>query len=555
MKKLAFLFVLFLPLILSFNAFADDSFDKPEAYQEKIRTLGSLLESIIDVSERISATQKILQGPSGLGREKRLREEIGELSIKLRGMEETFEQLATDVDFLAFEEKKKATVDWNQELQELLGPVLREVKKMTSHPRELEKLRGKIDVYRIQMEVTQRAIENLSLIQSYAKNPKLIASLNDLMEMWQDRHLEISTQMDIAIQRLENRLEKKKPLSETIQQLLQMFFKSRGRNLFVALFAFGIVWVLLHYLHKLIRTFSPFHKKGRSYYVRIFDMLYMVLTIVVSILVLLGVLYSFGDWVLLSLAVIFILGVGWASKQALPKFWSQMTLILNFGSVREGEVVIYRGIPFEMSRINIYSELVNKKLGDGIVRLHIKDLLDLRSRPPFENEPWFPSECGDWVRLNDGTYGKVTAQTPDLVEIELIGGAGKTYKTTDYLTQSPVNLSSGFRIPVTFGIDYGHQTIITQDIPNIFERSITEGLVAGGYADSIEKIAVQFKEAGLSSLDVVVLADFNKKAASRYAILERTINRLCVDACNHNHWVIPFQQVTVHMAESTAENT
>jgi len=555
MKKLAFFFVLFLPLILPSNAFSDDSFDKPEAYQEKIRTLSSLLESIIDVAERISATQTILQGPRGLGREKRLREEIGELSIKLRGMEESFGQLATDVDFLAFEEKKKATVDWNQELQELLGPVLREVKKMTSHPRELEKLRGKIDVYRIQMEVTRRAIENLSLIQSHAKNPKLIAGLNDLMEIWQDRRLEISTQMDIAIQRLENRLEKKKPISETIQELLQMFFKSRGRNLFLALFAFGFVWVVLHYSHKLIRTFSPFHKKGRSYYVRIFDMLYMIFTIVVSILVLLGVLYSFGDWVLLSLAAIFILGVGWASKQALPKFWNQMTLMLNFGSVREGEVVIYKGIPFEMSRINIYSELVNPKLGDGIVRLHIKDLLDLRSRPVFENEPWFPSECGDWVRLNDGTYGKVTAQTPDLVEIKLIGGAGKTYMTTDYLTQSPVNLSSGFRIAVTFGIDYGHQAIITQDIPNIFEQSITEGLVAAGYADRVVKIVVQFKEAGLSSLDIAVLADFNKNAASGYADLERAINRLCVDVCNQNHWVIPFQQVTLHMAESTAESS
>jgi len=549
MRRLVFLFVLFLPLALPFHLLHAESPDDRGEYQERLRTLESLLESIVDVSERIAATQQILQGPRGLGREKRLREKINELSLKLRDMEETFDQLATDVGFLAFEEKKKVGVDWNQELQELLGPVLREVKKMTSHPRELEKLRAKIDIYSSQLEMTRKAIQNLFTLQSYATSPKLIEKVNGLMRMWQDRQLEISTQMNIATQRLDQRLKKKKPISETIQELLQIFFKSRGRNILFALFAFAFVWVALHYLHKLIRTFSPFHKQGRSFSIRIFDMLYIIFTVVVSLLTLLGVLYSFGDWVLLSVAVIFILGVGWASKQALPKFWSQVTLMLNFGSVREGEVVIHKGIPYEVSSINIYSELANRKLGGGFVRLHIKDLVELRSRPIFENEPWFPSECGDWVILNDGAYGKVVGQTPDLVEVKLLGGATKTYKTIDYLAQSPMNLSSGFRIPVTFGIDYGHQAVITREIPEIIERAVTDGLRAEGFTDSIANITVQFKEAGPSSLDVAVLADFNKSAESRYAVLERAINRICVDTCNLHHWVIPFQQVTVHMAE------
>jgi len=550
MKKLVVLFVLFLLLVLPSPLLSAESLDEHGAYQEKIPTLESLLESIIDVSEQIAATQKILQGPGGLGREQSLREEINRLSVKLRDMEETFDQLATDVGFRAFREKKKVAVDWNQEFQELIGPVLREVKKMTSHPRELEKLRSKIDIYRSQLEVTKEAIENLSKLQYYVKNPELIKKLNSLMSMWQERRLEIGTQMNIAIQRLDQRLEKKKPISETLQELLQLFFKSRGRNVLFALFAFAFVWVALHYLHKLIRTFSPFHKRGRSFSVRIFDMSYIIFTVVVSLMALLGVLYSFGDWVLLSLAIIFILGVGWASKQALPKFWNQVTLMLNFGSVREGEVVIYKGIPYEVASINIYSELTNRKLGGGFVRLHIKDLVEFRSRPVFKNEPWFPSECGDWVRLADGTYGRVVGQTPELVEVKLLGGALKTYRTTDYLTQSPMNLSTGFRIPVTFGIDYGHQAIITREIPEIIERAVIDGLTAEGFGESVANITVQFKEAGTSSLDVAVLADFNKNAGPKYAVLERAISRICVDTCNLNQWVIPFQQVTVHMAEA-----
>ncbi len=548
MRRLLLVFLL--SMVFCLHLVHAESQPGPRYYQERIRTLQTLLDSIDDVSKAIVETQQILQSPRGLGREQGLRANIEELSTKLKDMEETFSQLATDVDWRSFKEKKRVELDWKSELEDLLGPVLREVKKMTSHPRELERLRSKIDLYRAQLDATKKAIQNLFALMTYAKNAELMEKLNSVMGMWQERQLEISTQMNIATQQLDKKLENKKPLSETVQELLQIFFKSRGRNLLLALLAFGFVWITLHGIHRLIRRFSPFHGKGRSFSVRLFDMCYIIFTVLVSLLALLGTLYSLGDWVLLSLAVIFVLGVGWASKQALPRFWNQVTLMLNFGSVREGEVVIYKDIPYEVSSINIYSELANKKLWGGFVRLHLKDLVELRSRPIFENEPWFPSECGDWVRLADGTYGKVIAQTPEQVTVKLLGGAMKTYKTTDYLAQSPVNLSSGFRIPVTFGIDYGHQAIITREIPEIIERAVTDGLKAEGFGDSIVNISVQFKEAGPSSLDVAVLADFNKNAEASYAFLERAINRICVDTCNLHNWVIPFQQVTVHMAES-----
>jgi energy-coupling factor transporter transmembrane protein EcfT len=284
-------------------------------------------------------------------------------------------------------------------------------------------------------------------------------------------------------------------------------------------------------------------------------LLYIVFTVVLSFFVLLGVLYSLGDWVLLSIAIIFVLGIGWASKHTLPRFWNQATLMLNFGSVREGEVVIYKGIPYEVISVNIYSQLENKDLEDGFIRLHINDLVELRSRPMFKNEPWFPSRRGDWVKLNDGTYGEVVGQTPDMVKLKLLGGAHKFYKTSDYLSQSPTNLSAGFRIPVTFGLDYQHQDIIIQEVPGIIERAITEGLSEAGYGNSIEKIRVEFKEAGPSSLDIAVLAEFNGNAGARYRALERAIQRICVDTCNLHHWIIPFQQVTVHMAGAGENNS
>ena len=47
----------------------------------------------------------------------------------------------------------------------------------------------------------------------------------------------------------------------------------------------------------------------------------------------------------------------------------------------------------------------------------------------------------------------------------------------------------------------------------------------------------------------LIIADFKGGAGEKYYLLDRTIQRICVDTCNRNHWVIPFQQVTLHMAQ------
>ncbi|OQY49879.1 MAG: hypothetical protein B6240_02565, partial [Desulfobacteraceae bacterium 4572_87] len=196
--------------------------------------------------------------------------------------------------------------------------------------------------------------------------------------------------------------------------------------------------------------------------------------------------------------------------------------------------------------INMNSKLENKALENGFVRLRINDLMELRSRPITENEPWFPSRCGEWVRLSDGTYGSVAAQTPEMVTLKLKGGALKYYNTTDYLAQSPTNLSNGFRLSGIFGLDYRHQSIATGEIPKMIQEAVTVELAKAGHGNLMEHIRVEFKEAGASSLDMAILAEFNGKAGSQYWVLERA----CVDVCNQHSWVIPFQQVSVHMAGS-----
>lgn len=546
MKRIQ-LFILFFFILAGPYPYSSAFASQTDA-QVSIQNLESLVQSMNNLSRMISATQDVMKSSDGIGREKELRAQLGELQTKLQVMEGSFEQLSAGMGLDALKKEKQTGVDWNRELTDFLAPIMSQVRKMTSRPRQIEALRNEVAQYHAQLRMTQEAQKRLILLVSQAGNPQLIEKLGKLTRSWENQENQVRARMAVSEKALEKAMGEKKSIGRSFQELLEFFFQSRGRNLVLALLAFAVIFGCLHYLHKLIFHLSPFHKKGRSFGVRVFDLFYRVFTVIISAFVLLGTLYFLGDWLLLSLAIIFVMGIAWASKQALPRFWSQATLMLNFGAVREGEVVVYKGIPYEVGSINMNSKLENEALENGFVRLHINDLMKLRSRPITENEPWFPSRSGDWVILADGTYGSVVAQTPEMVTLKLKGSALKYYSTTDYLAQSPTNLSSGYRLTGIFGLDYRHQGIATGEIPKIIQDALTVELAKAGHGNHIERIRVEFKEAGASSLDMAILAEFNGEAGSKYWVLERAIQRICVDVCNLHDWVIPFQQVSVHMA-------
>lgn len=75
-----------------------------------------------------------------------------------------------------------------------------------------------------------------------------------------------------------------------------------------------------------------------------------------------------------------------------------------------------------------------------------------------------------------------------------------------------------------------------------------------GYAEDCLSLSVDFLQAGPSSLDVAVLADFKGDQAPAYRRIERALAKWCVECCNANNWEIPFPQMTVHLpgSEGTA---
>ncbi|MBD3308623.1 hypothetical protein GF339_19535 [candidate division KSB3 bacterium] len=518
-----------------------------------IAALRGILQSQEAIQEQLETKEQEIQTAETPEQKARIVNEMNELSLQLEALERDFEEISTGVNLENFKQKPRTRFDWKEEIQDILGPLIEELKNITARPREIERLRNEVAYYQKRLPVVEKALENVRTLLQEATARKLKLHLQEVEQRWLEQQQVISNQLTVAQYQLNEMLEAEKPLVESFQNILRVFFKSRGRNLLLALLALVAVFLVLRYLHRLIYRISPMHRaKNRSFYIRLIDVIYYVLTFIITTVVFLLVLYISGDWVLLGLALIFLLGLAWTAKQGLPVFWEQIKLLLNLSTVREGERVIYHDLPWRVNSLNIYTKLHNPALKGGLIRLPLRELIGFHSRPFHKDEPWFPCQEEDFVLLADGTFGKVLMQTPETVQL-LYRGSRKTYPTTEFLQQSPINLSTNFALYVTFGIDYQHQAIITDEIPTTLKEAVSAKLREQGYGEDLLSLSVHFKEAGASSLDVVILARFAGRVANEYYLLTWALQKMAVEVCNQHGWVIPFTQITLHHAAEVHE--
>jgi predicted nucleic acid-binding Zn-ribbon protein len=559
-KRFDTIFLLIIVGILAVFCFAAEadlviegtfSASPPEEQNKTLATLNSIIQSTSTLQTQIQEKEQALQTAGTEEQRSKIIKELNDLTQHVETLEMDFEGIATGIDLEKFSARPRTSFDWKEEIQEVLGPIIEELKRVTARPRELEKLRSEVLYYETRLPLIQHGLNNIRLLMLNARAPQLKTQLSALERAWIEREKQVANQLAVAQYRLEEKLGEEKPLVESVQEIVRIFFKSRGRNLLLAILAFVAVMVGFRFLDRILFKLTLIRvSQKRSFYSRLANVMYHILRIVSATIAALTVLYISGDWVLLGVSLIFLFGIAWTAKQGLPLFWEQIKLLLNLSTVRENERVVYNGIPWRVASLNLYTRLHNPALKGGLIRLPLRELVELHSRPFHKDEPWFPCQEDDWVVLADGTFGKVWMQTPEMVQLILLGGSRKTYPTLEFLQQHPNNLSTNFRLELTFGIDYQHQAISTTEIPQTLQKILQQELIHEGYQDHLINLEVEFQKAGTSSLDLEIMADFSGEAARDYRELSRIIQRIAVDACNTHGWLIPFTQITLHTAQT-----
>lgn len=551
--------ILFLTLLMSVFprlSAADPVPGSPGSAVAADRSLSSLKNVIVPLtgaSEELEKLRAELKQAASEEAKHDIQVRIDAERERVRQLRGNFRDILGGAEAAEYEGADATDTSLQSQISELIQPMLGELREATSTPREMDELRKALDTWTERKRKADVVIGRIENLTQRNKDKALVPELDSARRFWESRKAEAAGQIEVISAQIEDRERQQKPLWETLSGLFSQFFRSRGLNLLLALLAGVFSFLLVRRVYGSLRRYSPVHRNGKgSLTSRISDILAMAFAVIAATLCILLVFYVRGDWLLLTLVVVLLIGGAWAGKAALPPYVDQIRMLLNLGSVREDERVVYLGLPWKVASIGFFTTFTNPNLQGGLLRIPIRDLMGMISREADPKEPWFPTEEDDWVILADGTYGKTITQTPEQVVVLKLGGSLKTYATTDFLEQTPENLSRGFRIGCVFGIDYKHQAESTDRIPALLERVITTALVADFGREAVRSIKVEFTTAGASSLDYQIIADFDGSLASRYQVINRRIQRLCVEACNAEGWVIPFTQVTVHQADASA---
>jgi len=515
-----------------------------------VRRLQAIRASLEGKREQVRNLLETLQ-TADESRRADLRQRIEQLQQEIRDLADTFERTASNgLNLRALDDTEKQTLDWRDELIQIARPILDSLKDATQKPRRIAELQTSIDLYGQQLEQTRKAIESLTRFDGMQPPPNVEAGLKELETAWRRRQEDIENALSISRNELQFVESEDGRVFETMGSVTYDFILGRGLTLLLAIVAGIALWFLMRLLRRSVSHGWRVARAGEQpARVRLLLYGYHLLTIVMVTLAVLSVFYLRGDLLLLSLAMVALVMLALGVWRFLPGYIQEARLLLNAGSARQGERVIYDGLPFRIESLNLYSELRNPEL-EGRLRLPLAALAGLTSRPEGD-ESWFPCRPGDYLLLPGGDFAEVLRQTIELVQVRILGSLVQ-YSSTDFLRLNARNLTrEGFGLVVVFGIDYRHQHDALGRIPEGIDAGLRKAFAESDYAEQLQSLTVEFKAAGASSLDYLVYASLNGQAAAAYFKLGRLIQQTCVDICNRENWVIPFAQLTIHQAEDT----
>jgi len=436
--------------------------------------------------------------------------------------------------------------DWKENISVILQPLLASLSALTEKPRETSELESQTLYIKKRIKALEQGIKVLDDIkQEHSNNDENIATLTMISNYWKEQ-LEKAHLAKKLLKEKAAAIDRKVPISEHVNTSIGRSITKKALTLLWAFLAAAATFFAANYIASLFTKLEGRARtqKGRLIS-RIWHFTIRIFALLLAITSFFFVMYLRAEWLLLGigLVVLFIIAIG--LKDTLPDYLIEMRTMLNLGSVKEGERIIFKGIAWQVKSLGLYCHLHNPDL-DAHAQISLAQLADMHSRPFHDDEPFFPTRLGDWVILSDGTRGYVELQSAENVILNSFASL-ITYATTDFLALSPKNLSIRDNIVTTvFGIDYCYQEKITTECLQQLTEFIRSAEKPDNYQNVIIDIKVDFKTANASSLDFLIIAIVSGAGAEYLFSIERWLQSVCVDAANHYGWTIPFQQITLH---------
>ncbi|MCH9691892.1 MAG: hypothetical protein K0U59_07505 [Gammaproteobacteria bacterium] len=510
------------------------------------KILNEISKSINEQKNNIEKQKVLLRKTKSEQDKNVIQEEIDSIQRSISDQTQSFEIILTSGLQLNGQKSEKIEFNWQKDLLEIVQPIMNELHELTAVKRELNRLKQQISFYDLQIHNIRKALNHMLKTDLDALKPAALSRFQKIQEKWQSQLKESEHLLEVA-QLQHDEVMRSQVDKITLGEQFQKFLAGRGITLLMAITAFFLVFLSMKLLWKLITRIYRHENHRETYIQRVIAVGYHVFMVVLSIVAVFYVFNTRNDQVLTAIGVLLLFVIIWALKSSIPGYIAEIQTFLHAGPVREGERIVYNGVPMQVGDLNFHTKLTNPDLPGLVVRLPLSELLNYVSRPSGSNEPWFPCKQGDFVLLSDGMYGMIKSISIESVVLSLSDGRmPKTYMVSDFLAASPRNLSQGFFVISEFGIDYQYQENCTTQIPEIFRMGIQKGIQRESFGSALLDLTVQFSQANASSLDYKIFAKFDGKAASDYYPIIRALQRYAVEVCNQQQWEIPFAQLTIH---------
>ena len=518
----------------------------PAITAEMSARLAELDAAMAEQRQRLGNLTSQLEKTADTDEKTTLENQIKEAKERLARLSRALEQLVIGgVDTSPLSDRPPEKIDWRAELETISLPVLASLRDLTAKPRRIEALRRDIARAEQKLEIIQPALASIETFEQAKLPAKVEERISAIAGEWRSRAAEVRQNLEAARLQLASLSGQSTSAWADVRDSLSEFAQGRGLTLAFALGVGIATWLILRFILLFYeRVLMRRRGHARTTRLRVVEYVYRAVTVLLVTVSVVTVFYLRNDLLLMALSIATIIAVILGLRQIIPKYLRETRLLLDIGPVREGERVVVDGVPYKVASLNVGSVLKNPRL-DGLLRLPLSALDGMTSRPD-RDEPWFPTDTGDYVLLNDGKLAQIVAQSVEFVQVK-VAESIVIYPSADFIGLGVRNLSTnGYGLALTFGIDYSHQAIALQEPAEAFRSAILSGIERLDIGAQLNDIAVEFKEAASNSLDYLILLKIKGSGASLYFKLTRLVQQACVQVCNERGWTIPFSQLTLH---------
>lgn len=480
---------------------------------------------------------------------------LTQLDQQKRNFEKMFEKtalggLAVELYNVAGnEEEEIQQYDWQKELIKIVQPVFSSLQNLTESQRKRDFIRSTRSELEQNVASIDEALLHLDAIDRSQLSPASLNQLNKIHSSWEIKRAYYENQLELV--NLQYReMAKEGTLTERIINGIWSFITNQGKILLISLGTFfGLLYIFSWVLRRIIARHERKIKmhaniKKTSLIWRIILLIYEIFSYLIAFAALLVILHSSGDMVLFGFAILLLLAIIVSLRNSIPAYFRRLRTFLNMGLAREGERVIYQGIPWEIEHINLYSVfLYNPLLDNGRIRLTIDCLEEMVSRDVLHDEAFYPTIAGNTVLIGD-VYAKVVRQTPETVYLDSHGTLFE-YGTEEFAANKPMNISAGYIASTQFILDRSHQhddiDQILAQLKEVAEEYLKTDPDCAALANAVYS---NFKEVNIYGDLVFGLAiSMGPNAEGYYYGIPRLLQRSGLIAAERFGWKLPEKSI------------